>query len=325
MSPSLRRLTEIAPGVWVAQSRFYAQNSTVLLDGQGGALVVDPAYYADELAAIPPDLAELGVRVVAGISTHQHYDHVLWHPDLGDVPRWATPGTVRATVDDRDRVVGPLEADLPADLIDLAALGVRAVAGISTHMHYDHVLWHPDLGDVPRWSTPGTVRETVENRDKVVADLVGALPDDLVDLAARLTPYDGELIEWSGPTLRLHVHDAHAPHHLALELPDLGVLIAGDMLSDLELPYPADDDMDLVTYRTGLESLGHVVRRSRVLVPGHGSVSTAPVERWDADRRYLDDLEVRGISDDPRIGHDDMAELHAANVRRGAAARVREL
>jgi glyoxylase-like metal-dependent hydrolase (beta-lactamase superfamily II) len=262
MPSSPARLSEIAPGVWVAQSRFYAQNSTVLLDGHGGAIVVDPAYYADELAAIPPDLA---------------------------------------------------------------ALGVRAVAGISTHMHYDHVLWHPDLGEVPRWSTPGTVRETVENRDAVVADLVGALPDDLVDLAARLTPYDGALMEWSGPTLRLHVHDAHAPHHLALELPDLGVLIAGDMLSDLELPYPADDDMDLVTYRTGLESLGDVVRRSRVLVPGHGSVSTAPVERWDADRRYLDDLEVRGISDDPRIGHDDMAELHAANVRRGAAARVREL
>ena len=255
------RLSEIAPGVWVAQSRFYAQNSTVLLDGHGGAIVVDPAYYADELAAIPPDLA---------------------------------------------------------------ALGVRAVAGISTHMHYDHVLWHPDLGDVPRWSTPGTVRETVENRDAVVADLVGALPDDLVDLAARLTPYDGDLVEWSGPTLRLHVHDAHAPHHLALELPDLGVLLAGDMLSDLELPYPADDDTDLVTYRTGLESLGDVVRRSRVLVPGHGRVSTNPVERWDADRRYLDDLEERGISDDQRIGHDDMAELHAANVRRGAAARLRE-
>jgi glyoxylase-like metal-dependent hydrolase (beta-lactamase superfamily II) len=253
MSTPLRRLTEIAPGVWVAQSRFYVQNSTVILDGHGGAIVVDPAYYADELAAIPADLAALGVSVVAGISTHQHYDHVLWHPDLGDVPRWSTPGTVRATVENRDRVVGPLADDLP---------------------------------------------------------------DDLIDLAARLTPYDGELIEWSGPTVRIHVHDAHAPHHLALELPDLGVFVAGDMLSDAELPMPDDDDTDLVTYRTGLDSLEEVGRRSRLLVPGHGSVTDNPAERWEADRRYLDDLESSGSSDDSRIGLDGMAELHAANVRR---------
>jgi glyoxylase-like metal-dependent hydrolase (beta-lactamase superfamily II) len=253
MSPSVRRLSEIAPGVWVAQSRFYAQNSTVILDGHGGALVVDPAYYADELAAIPPDLAALGVRVVAGVSTHMHYDHVLWHSDLGDVPRWATPGTVRATLDDRDKVVGPLVGDLPADL---------------------------------------------------------------VDLAARLTPYDGELLEWSGPTVRIHVHDAHAPHHLALELPDLGLLVSGDMLSDVELPMPDDDDTDLTTYRTGLESLEDVVRRSRLLVPGHGSVAENPTGRWDSDHRYLDDLESRGASDDERIALDGMAELHEANVAR---------
>jgi len=250
------RFQEIADGVWVAQSRFYAQNSTVVLDGHGGALVVDPAYYADELAAIPPELAALGVRAVAGVSTHRHFDHVLWHPDLGDVPRWSSPGTVRATVEHRDEVVAPLARDLP---------------------------------------------------------------DDLIDLAARLTAYDGDVLEWSGPTVRLHVHDAHAPHHLALELPDHAVLLAGDMLSDVELPMPDDDDIDLSTYRTGLESLEAVVRRSRLLVPGHGSVSDDPAARWDADRRYLDDLETRGRSGDPRIGLDGMPELHGANVRRAAA------
>ena len=259
MSTSIRRLTEIAPGVWVAQSRFYAQNSTVLLDGHGGALVIDPAYYADELAAIPPDLAELGVRVVAGISTHMHYDHVLWHPDLGDVPRWSTPGTVRATIDDRDKVVGPLAEDLPAGLIDLAA---------------------------------------------------------------RLTPYDGETIEWTGPTLRIHVHDAHAPHHLALELADLGLLVAGDMFSDVELPMPDDDDTDLVTYRTGLDSLEDAVRRSRLLIPGHGSIAENPSRRWEADRRYLDDLDAHGASDDPRLELHGMLELHAANVARATGPRA---
>jgi hypothetical protein len=51
-------------------------------------------------------------------------------------------------------------------------------------------------------------------------------------------------------------------------------------------------------------------------VPGHGSVSDRPARRYDADLRYLDDLEARGLSDDPRVGLDGMAELHADNLRR---------
>jgi len=252
----LVRLVEVADSVWVARSRRYETNSTVLLDGHGGALVIDPAWDPDELAAIPADLAALGVRCVAGLSTHVHYDHVMWHPDLGDVPRWATPGTVAMVEADRDSVVAPLHRDLPAELVDVAARDLR--------------------------------------------------------------PIDGELLEWTGPTAVVHVHHAHAPHHLALELPDLGLLVSGDMLSDVELPMPDGDDVDLVTYRTGLESLTDVVRRSRLSIPGHGSVGDDPRGRHDADRRYLDDLEARGASDDPRIALDGMAELHAANLRRAA-------
>jgi len=252
----LLRLSEVVPGVWVAHSRRYDTTSTVILDGHGGALVIDPAWDADELAAIPADLA---------------------------------------------------------------ALGVRCAAGLSTHVHYDHVLWHPDLGQVPRWSTPGTVARLVEHRAEVLAPLVGDIPDDLVELAGRLTPIGGELLEWSGPTARVHVHHAHAPHHLALELPDLGVLVAGDMLSDIELPMPADEDVDLIGYLAGLESLHDVVAPSRVLIPGHGGVSHAPGNRYDADRRYLDDLLTRGGSDDPRVGLDGMPELHEANLARARA------
>jgi glyoxylase-like metal-dependent hydrolase (beta-lactamase superfamily II) len=81
---------------------------------------------------------------------------------------------------------------------------------------------------------------------------------------------------------------------------------------------PDDDDIDLATYRTGLESIEDVVRRSRLLIPGHGSIAENPAQRWEADHRYLDELEARGTSDDVRIGLDGMAELHAANVVRAA-------
>jgi hypothetical protein len=69
----------------------------------------------------------------------------------------------------------------------------------STHVHYDHVMWHPDLGDVPRWATPGTVAMVEADRESVVAPLHGDLPADLVDVAARdLRPIDGELLGVAG-------------------------------------------------------------------------------------------------------------------------------
>ena len=114
------RLVELTHGVWVATSRRYATTSTVLLDGVGGALVIDPAWDADELAAIPADLSSLGVTCTAGLATHVHYDHVLWHPGLGDVPRWASPWTASTCDTHRDEVVAPLVGDLPQDLLDLA-------------------------------------------------------------------------------------------------------------------------------------------------------------------------------------------------------------
>lgn len=157
------------------------------------------------------------------------------------------------------------------------------------------------------------------DRNAVIAPLVGDIPDDLVELAGRLTPIGGQELSWSGPIAQIHLHHAHAPHHLALELPELGVLLAGDMLSDVELPMPDSGDKDLIGYREGLDSLAEVVGRSSVLIPGHGSVSMNPMERLDADRRYLDDLAERGASDDPRIAMPDMAELHAENLARAQA------
>lgn len=252
------RLAEVAPGVWVATSRRYATTSTVLLDGLGGAVVIDPAWDPDELAAIPADLAELGVRCVAGLATHEHYDHVMWHPELGDVPRWSAPGTVAHLSQERDALLAPLADYLTPDLI--------AIAGV-------------------------------------------------------LVPLPGELLPWDGPSARCLVHDAHAPAHLALLVEESGVLIAGDMLSDVELPMPASDDVTLERYLTGLERLGASVGQARLVVPGHGTPSRDPMARLDADRRYLEDLISDRVSSDPRIADPENAGLHAANLERARLTR----
>jgi len=255
---ALRRLREVAPGVLLATSRHYATTTTVLVDGAGGAVVVDPNWDVDELAAIPGDLADLGVACVAGVATHRHYDHVLWHPDLGEVPRWATARSVE----------------------DLA-----------------------------------------EGRERLLAPLAEFLTPDLIDLAGRLDPLGSDRLPWSGPSTLVVEHDAHAPGHLALLIEGSGVLVAGDMLSDVELPMPDPDDDSLDTYAAGLEALRPAVRRSRLLVPGHGTPTGDPMMRLDADLAYLDDLLSGRTSRDPRIDDPENADLHAANLRRAEVSR----
>jgi glyoxylase-like metal-dependent hydrolase (beta-lactamase superfamily II) len=182
-------------------------------------------------------------------------------------------------------------------------------------------MWHPDLGEVPRWSTPGTVEHLAAERDRLLAPLAEYLTPDLIAIAGRLDPLAGAHLPWAGPPTRVVVHDAHAPAHLALLLEADDVLVAGDMLSDVELPMPASDDETLDTYLEGLERLGDAVRAARLLIPGHGTPTTDPMARCDADRRYLDDLLSGRRPDDPRIDDPENAALHTANVDRARRGR----
>ena len=251
----MRETVEVAPGVHVMTSRRYATTSTVVM-AHGEALVVDPCWDADELAG------------VAGF---------------------------------------------------LSAVSVTCAAGLATHLHYDHVLWHPELGDAPRWSSEWAATQWLTDRVSLVEPLIGDIPDDLVEIAGRVQAVPERGLPWRGRDIVLHEHDAHARGHLAVEIADSGVLLAGDMFSDIELPYPDADEPDLVSYLEGLDRLADAVRRSRVLVPGHGSPTYAPVERLDADRRYLDAVMAGRAIDDPRLADPDNQAIHERTLEQARA------
>jgi glyoxylase-like metal-dependent hydrolase (beta-lactamase superfamily II) len=69
----------------------------------------------------------LGLPVVAGFSTHPHWDHLLWHATLGEAPRYATArcaADIRAVLSNprwRDDVAEelPPEIEVPLDLLGL--------------------------------------------------------------------------------------------------------------------------------------------------------------------------------------------------------------
>ena len=199
-----------------------------------------------------------------------------------------------------------------ADELDAIAREVGSVrAGFCTHAHHDHLLWHPDLGDVRRWATPRTAELAATERVGLLEMLGDGYSEEVLGLFGQVTALAGETVP--GTDLVAIAHDGHAPGHAALFDPASRVLVAGDMLSEVELPLPFWPD-DLLAYLAGLDALAPWVARAAVLVPGHGTPSYAPLERLDADRSYLDDVLAGRAPDDPRLGNEGMAEMHARLV-----------
>jgi glyoxylase-like metal-dependent hydrolase (beta-lactamase superfamily II) len=250
-------LNEVADGVWVRQSEWVWTNTTVVR-AEDGLILVDPGINGSELDEIADDLDRLGVPVVAGFSTHPHWDHLVWHSRFGDVPRYATSAGAR-------------------------------FAG-----------------------------ETLEQQREGAAEEGGAgVPLDLIGLVTPLPadggPVPGELIE----------HRAHAVGHAAVLLADRGVLLAGDMLSDILIPLfdPRQDDQ-LGAYETALDRLGEAARQVDVVVPGHGAVAEGPevAARLAADRSYVDALRRGEEPVDARlVRHDWLSGAHRSNLEQARA------
>ena len=243
-------LKRVAEGVLVHQSPLI-QNNAVVVQGPAGAVLVDPGITGDEMACLANDLRELGQPVVAGFSTHPDWDHVLWHAELGDAPRY---GTARC-------------AAFMRDLLANADWKARVAEGLP-----------PEIAD--------------------------EIPLDVFGLITGL-PAGTELVPWDGPDVRIIEHPAHAQGHAALLIEERGVLVAGDMLSDILVPFPDLDAANPIEdYLTGLRLLEDVADTVDVVIPGHGSVGGADQvrARIELDRAYVHGLRDGRIPDDPRIG-----------------------
>ena len=91
-------MKQVAEDVLIHESEFL-QSNAVVVQGQAGVLLIDAGITGDEMADLANDLHELGQPVVAGFSTHPHWDHLLWHAKFGEAPRY---GTARCAADIRD-------------------------------------------------------------------------------------------------------------------------------------------------------------------------------------------------------------------------------
>src|SRR5262245_14390806 len=231
-------LTEVADGVWVRQSAWVWTNA-IAVRGEDGLVLVDPGIHGSELNQLADDLDRLGIPVVAGFSTHPHWDHLVWHSRFGDVPRYATAAGARRAREARERAQAMAEESASGVPLELVAL-----------------------------TTP---------------------------LPADAGPVPGEIVE----------HQAHATGHAAILLADRGVLLAGDMLSDILIPLLDPGQPDQVgAYETALDRLEDAAAHVHVVVPGHGGVAEGPevAARLAADRAYIDALRRGEEPVDARLG-----------------------
>jgi hydroxyacylglutathione hydrolase len=209
--------------------------------------------------------------------------------------------------------------DLAALAAELAELGLRPAVGWSTHPHWDHVLWSAGLGDAPRYAAPAAVALLQSERDGMLEQLGQSAPGHDLELVGKARALDGPAIPWDGPEARLIVHDGHAPGHGAIFLPDSGVLLAGDMCSDIEIPLLDTVAKDpLSDYRTGVERLASV-SGVRQVVPGHGHTGDAAElrRRLDLDIAYLDAVSAGRPYQDSRLTADSpawMRSMHESQV-----------
>jgi glyoxylase-like metal-dependent hydrolase (beta-lactamase superfamily II) len=247
----MSKLNQVADSVWVRQSEWVWTNS-VVVRVEDGLILIDPGIHGSELNQLADDVDRLGIPVVAGFSTHPHWDHLLWHPRFGDVPRYATPAAAH-------------------------------VAG-----------------------------QTREQQQEGAEEEASGIPLDLVALVTPV-PADGgplpaEIIE----------HQAHAVGHAAVLLADRGVLLAGDMLSDVLIPlFDSRQDDQLGAYEAALDRLGEAAGQVDAMVPGHGAVAEGPevAARLAADRAYIDALRRGEEPVDARLEAADwLSGIHGSNL-----------
>jgi glyoxylase-like metal-dependent hydrolase (beta-lactamase superfamily II) len=266
-------LRQVAEGVLIHESEF-CQSNAVVVHGRAGVLLIDPGVHDHEMAALANDLSDSGQTVVAGFSTHPHWDHLLWHARLGAAPRY---GTARCAATARDWL---------SDGLDSGRLGIP---------------------------------------EQVPLDLLGLITGLPAEMAQ---------IPWDGPRVRIVEHQAHAPGHAALLIEERGVLVAGDMLSDVLIPMlDLNDTADPIEdYLAALRLLEGVAGDVDVLVPGHGSIGGADQvhARIDQDRAYVHALRDAHVLSDPRVGPsakdgwDWVADVHARQLQRLAQRSERD-
>lgn len=174
---------------------------------------------------------------------------------------------------------------------------------VNTHYHFDHSggnaaaawLGYPILGR-------GPIRDFMVTRN-LEMDPNPTPPDIIVDGVGEL---------WLGDrAIQLAEFDGHAGGtDLVVYIPDVDVLMAGDLLFTQRIPYMADGS--LRTWKTNLEDLALAYGTATIL-PGHGPISDrSDLQTLKGYFEYLEalalDWKAQGLSQEAAIAQTTLAD-----------------
>ena len=190
-----------------------------------------------------------------------------------------------------DALGSPALADeLIAEIRRVTAQPIRYV--IVTHFHADHIYGLQAFKAVGATIIAHPAGREYLSSDTAQLRLEASRQEMFpwIDDQTRLLGAD-RWLDQQDSTLRVgshefrirHVGPAHTPEDLVVYVPKAGVLFAGDLVFRGRIPYVGQADS-----RQWIESLTTLIGfKPRLVVPGHGPVSTDPVPDLELTRDYL--------------------------------------
>lgn len=189
--------------------------------------------------------------------------------------------------------------------------GSREVYLLFTHGDFDHIIGYQAFPDAKVIGSAGLqhhsqkeqqlqmIRE-FDNQHYIIRNYPITFP--LLDIVIH---EDGQQLLLGETTLTFYLAPGHTEDGLMTVVEPLGIMIAGDYLSDFELPFI---DHSAEAYRQTLEKVGHMYHSHSIslLVPGHGQATSNHSEmkrRLDLASDYLNRLGTAVLAGDELALH----------------------
>jgi glyoxylase-like metal-dependent hydrolase (beta-lactamase superfamily II) len=241
---------------------------------------------------------------------------------------WQTTCTAVRAGDEGFLIDSPVYPDELAAIPGVLEQARFPLSGLlATHADWDHLLGRLAFPDASLGCGESTARRLAAEPGAAQRELREFDEEHYVDDRGPLAlagiqalPVPGRLALGSAEhELELHPADGHTPDGTAFYIPWLRVLVSGDYLSPVEIPWLSPGGTS-GAYLATLDRLRPLVARADTIIPGHGR----PLDRAHAmrlleeDAEYLGALEAEGAAAALPAGRrtNTQRRIHAENVER---------